>query len=433
MLMDEVLTGDRSIFDSIKPRLGEIADYLRGNSTSLKQSYAAIFLSILTGILAGVFLSNAEEQLRMLPGLVVLVPAALGMRGNIFAALGSRLGSAFHMGTISRFDRKNLVIRNNIYASMALTVVFSVFLGIIAKAVLFAFGFESISVIDLILISFIGGIASGVILLFITIAIAFISFRKNWDPDNVTSPMITALGDFFTVPTLMLAAFIVVNSHVSSNLSVFIIALGIALLVVLDVFLVESKDESKRLKEASYRHIVLQSSFILAFTLFIDSLSGVLIQLNLSVLVAVPVLLVMLPAFLEEGGNVGNIMAARLATKLHIGSVEPRLTFSKDIKLEFLNSYLLAVLIFLTVGIVTFVFSSLTGIGGMGLAQIMYVTMAAGLILTTIVVFLTFFVSVLSFRMNIDPDNTTIPIITSVADVIGVLCLLFVVHLLGIA
>ena len=43
----------------------------------------------------------------MLPGLIVLVPAAIGMRGNVFGALGSRLGTQIHAGTfrLSRRDR----------------------------------------------------------------------------------------------------------------------------------------------------------------------------------------------------------------------------------------------------------------------------------------------------------------------------------------
>ncbi len=422
-----------TVADSLRPRLSKIADYLRGNSRSLKQSYIALFLSVVTGIIAGIFLGKAEELLTMLPGLVVLVPAALGMRGNIFASLGSRLSSALHMGSITRFDSRSPAIKNNIYASMALTIIFSIFLGVLAKSILFAFGFKSISLVDLILISFIGGILSGVIMLATTLAITFASYKKGWDPDNVTSPLITAFGDLFTVPSLMVGAMIVMQGTFSSNISVLVVSAGLALLVLLDIFSVETKEQSAAMKEASYRQIVIQSTFILVFTLVLDSLSGVLIQFNVATFVALPVLLVILPAFLEEGGNVGNIMAARLSTKLHLGSVEARLSFTKDIKLEFLNSYILSVLIFLSVGLLSYVFASAVGLGGLGIAQLVGLTLFAGLILTTVVVFLTFLVSVLAYRLSLDPDNVTIPIITSVADVAGVFCLIFVLHMLGIA
>jgi len=399
---------------------------------SLKQSYAAIFLSILTDVLAGFFLGRSEEMLRMLPGLIVLVPAALGMRGQVFASLGSRLGSALHMGTISRFDRRNKTIRNNMYASMALTIIFSVFLGLLARAVLLAFGMQSISVIDLVMISLIGGLLSGIIMLFVTLGITFVSFRRGWDPDNVTSPMITALGDFFTVPSLLLAAFVVTGAAISSNTSVIIIASGLALLVFLDIFAVESRKQSERMQLGSYRHIVLQSALVIAFSLLLDSLSGVLIQFHLAALAAVPILLVLLPAFLEEGGNIGNIMASRLATKLHTKEIKARMEFTKKIRFEFLNSIMLSVMIFVSVAVMTFLFSVTSGIGGLGVYDIFLVTMLSGMLLSVIVIVLTYFISIMSYRMNIDPDNSSIPIITSIADVIGVLCLLFVLHLLAV-
>jgi mgtE-like transporter len=403
----------------------------RFHDSSLRQSYAAIFLSILTDVLAGFFLGSAEATLRLLPGLVVLVPAALGMRGQIFASLGSRLGSALHMGTI-KLSRKNKPLRNNIYASMALTIIFSVFLGMLAKFVLLAFGMASISLIDLILISLIGGILSGVIMLALTLVIAFASFRKGWDPDNVSSPMITALGDFFTVPTLLLAASLVTSFAFSSSTSIIIVASGLALLVFLDIFSVESRKESARLREFSYRQIVIQSSMILVFTLFLDAISGIVIQSNLNALLAVPLLLVILPAFLEEGGNIGNVMASRLSTKLHMGVIEAKMKITSSVRQEFLNSYLLSFLIFASVAVVSFAFSLMTGIGGIGFYQLFLITVVAGFLLSTIIIFITFMVSIVSFRLNIDPDNISIPIITSIADVLGVFCLLVVLHGTGI-
>ena len=40
-----------------------------------------------------------------IPGLIVVIPAVIAMRGNISTALGSRLGSAYHLGII---DANNL-------------------------------------------------------------------------------------------------------------------------------------------------------------------------------------------------------------------------------------------------------------------------------------------------------------------------------------
>jgi len=61
------------------------------DAAGLKQALAALLVSSAGDLLAGVTLGAISDTLALLPGLLVLVPAAIGMRGNIFGALGSRL------------------------------------------------------------------------------------------------------------------------------------------------------------------------------------------------------------------------------------------------------------------------------------------------------------------------------------------------------
>jgi mgtE-like transporter len=49
-------------------------------------------------VFAGALFGHSTETLDILPGLIVLVPALIGLRGNINTTMGSRLGSAVHMG-----------------------------------------------------------------------------------------------------------------------------------------------------------------------------------------------------------------------------------------------------------------------------------------------------------------------------------------------
>ena len=57
---------------------------------------------------------------------------------------------------------------------------------------------------DLIVISIVTGISSATIMLLFTFLVAFLSFRKGWDPDNVTAPLITLVGDMVTLPLMFL-------------------------------------------------------------------------------------------------------------------------------------------------------------------------------------------------------------------------------------
>src|SRR3954452_20007299 len=72
---------------------------LRSDASGVRAGFVALLISSGGDLLAGLTLGSIPGTLEALPGLLVLVPAAIGMRGNVFGALGSRLGTAAHTGT----------------------------------------------------------------------------------------------------------------------------------------------------------------------------------------------------------------------------------------------------------------------------------------------------------------------------------------------
>ena len=56
-------------------------------------------MAAVASLVAGLILAAITGTLERLPGLLLLVPAAIAVKGNIFGALGSRLGTAIHAGT----------------------------------------------------------------------------------------------------------------------------------------------------------------------------------------------------------------------------------------------------------------------------------------------------------------------------------------------
>src|SRR5205085_8298943 len=113
---------------------------LGSDAASVRQGLAALLVSSAGDLIAGLTLGAITHTLETLPGLLVLVPAAIGMRGNIFGALGSRLGTAIHTGQFSLARRRETVVGQNVVASMALTLSISFALAILAKAVSIGFG-----------------------------------------------------------------------------------------------------------------------------------------------------------------------------------------------------------------------------------------------------------------------------------------------------
>ena len=73
-----------------RPRLRpKIYGYLTEEKETLRQGFAALFLSSTGELVAGIVLAGISGTLDELVGLAVLIPAAIGMRGAIFGAINT--------------------------------------------------------------------------------------------------------------------------------------------------------------------------------------------------------------------------------------------------------------------------------------------------------------------------------------------------------
>lgn len=165
-------------------------------------------MATIGGVISGLILSGMSNELQMIPGLIVITPAVLGMRGNISCTLGSRLGSAIHMGLITKIDRNPELI-NNVSGSLLLSLIMSLILGIVGHLVTVGLGLQSAGAFTLTLIAVIAGVTSGLILSFVAVLLALGMFRFGFDPDNVVTPAIATIGDIVSMIMLFLAAKVV--------------------------------------------------------------------------------------------------------------------------------------------------------------------------------------------------------------------------------
>ena len=97
-----------------------IARIFGPDQRAVVQSVLALLVSLVVTLVAGLLLANSQVRLEELPGLLLLVPAAIGQRGNIFGGLGSRLGTAIHTGEFTLTRRIDTILGQNMIASLAL-------------------------------------------------------------------------------------------------------------------------------------------------------------------------------------------------------------------------------------------------------------------------------------------------------------------------
>ena len=174
----------------------------------IRQSLPLLILCGFGGILAGTVLGGMSKTLELTPGLIVLIPAIIGMKGNIDTTLGSRLGSAAHIGLISPKHIWNKETQVNVSASIILSVFMSVLSGALAHVFCTVLGVPSIGALRLIGIALVAGTLAGTILVFSTVGIIVIASKRGYDPDNVTGPALATIGDLITLGCLFFSAFI---------------------------------------------------------------------------------------------------------------------------------------------------------------------------------------------------------------------------------
>ena len=105
--------------------------------------------------------------------------------------------------------RQGGVLAQNVEVSFITTFTSSLWLAGLAQLATAAFGEPSISFWDLVTISVVGGVLGSVLILVVTLGLSVVSYRRGYDLDSVSTPMVTALGDMVTLPLLFLATFLV--------------------------------------------------------------------------------------------------------------------------------------------------------------------------------------------------------------------------------
>ena len=110
-----------------------------GDAIAYRDAFVALFVAVIASLVAGITLATTTDTLEELPGLLLLVPAALAVKGNIFGALGSRLGTSIHAGVFQLSPRLDTVVGQNTAAALILSLVVSVELALLAKGVAIVF------------------------------------------------------------------------------------------------------------------------------------------------------------------------------------------------------------------------------------------------------------------------------------------------------
>ena len=175
-----------------------------------REALPVVALSAVGGLFAGVVLGGMEAELAAVPGLLLLVPALLATRGNVYGSLGARLASALHQGLIDpRVDFADRRTRAAVAAAIANGVLVSCFVATAGFALLSALGRDHATLATLLGIALIAGTVSGILLTIAVVVVVFLGYRRGLNPDTLAGPVVTTTGDVVGIATMLAAARIV--------------------------------------------------------------------------------------------------------------------------------------------------------------------------------------------------------------------------------
>jgi mgtE-like transporter len=387
---------------------------------TIRQGFLALAIATGVGMAAGVVLGRMEGVLDEHRGLLVLVPAAIGMRGAIFGALGARLGTGILTGLYETTLRRGSFTAQNVEASVLLTFFSSALAAIVARAASGAFGLPTISLWDLMLVSMVGGLLSSAFILCGVLVLARQAQLRDWDMDAIGSPIITATGDIVTLPALVLATLFLDYEPFASLMGVAFLGLAAAALY-----------RGVRLSPDITRSVVRQSLVVLAYASVVDVMAGTVLETRLEQFVTSPGLLVLIPPFIATCGSLGGILSARLGSDLHLGLLTPRAVPERLAGLEASITVLFSVAAFTGVGVIAHTASHIARLRSPGLVSMVVIALAAGLLATAVLSAVAYAAASVTFRLGLDPDNYGIPIVTATMDFLGVLCLVAAIAVVG--
>ncbi len=387
--------------------------------TIFYQTFPVLLFTTIGEGFTGIILSNMENELKLLPGLLILVPAITDLRGNIGTAFGSRLSTMLHLGLIKPLFRTGNLVRENIYASFSLSIGMAVFLGFLAHFFSTILNIESVGPLKLSLIALMSALISSTILLPIVFFLTMGFYRKGIDPDNVIAPLLPVFGDIVTVGAIFLSSRIVLKFF-TYNLSYLYPALlffGIAGVV--------------KEKELKYRFlsIIKESIPTLILCSILSGISGTILRTGEKLFFTFPGVISLVPQVVEKGGSIGGVIGARMSTALYLGQTKP-FKIDKTVMGNFVGGMILGLLISPLVGILVYFLLWVFHMKSIGFFYMVMLSTLSISFLSITMSFLSIVIASISFFFDLNPSNIVIPTITSLGDIIGVSFLFFMLRFL---
>lgn len=424
---------EKPSFDKQKSIESVLSTATEGEEVLKKEKWVFVTLQIFIPFMiagigtigAGVVLGKVEEYrvFHEVRSLYVLVPALLGLKGNLDMCLASRLSTQANLGNMKGRREVLKMIVGNIGLVQVQAIVASCIVSVfaISTSAILNGHFQWSHAYLVAASSVLTATLSCFTLDFLLISVIFISHRIKLNPDNLATPMAASIGDVVSLLVLSTWArmfYVIHDTHQWLMLTI----IGIYVFLILPGWiLIVRKNE--------YTSKILYSGWTPVLSaLFISGSGGLVLD---SAVNQFPGYVTFQPIINGIGGNLVSVQASRTSTMLHKTSlkgvipphtkqwVAPWTALFKGVYPAKTARILLAMSI---PGQVVFVLSAdVIANDGVLRTSISFILsyLSVSVLQIMILLYIAHLMVHTMWKHKMDPDNSAIPYLTALGDLIG--------------
>jgi len=378
------------------------------------------YLFDIAGLLAGFLVAYQLGVFRLSPWALALYPTLISTR-VISGLLSGRLSTALHLGTIyPRFSGNTKSFYKLIDAIIVLTLVTSLTVSLIS--LFFGYLLWGITLADFsaIVSVMVATLAIGLLFSLVTIKVAFVSFKRGLDPDIVVYPIIsTAVSIFITlcyIGVLNLFFFLPYLGRLA------ILAIGFTHVFLVLYLISRDKQEPEFLKTIS------ESLIMLLFVSIMVTLTGTIFKGISNFAENRKEIYTIYPALINMVSNVGSVVGSTANTKLALGLLTPSFSSIKNHTKNITSAWVASFLMFTVLALISLAVNRVFSLSSV--LNFMVIIWLSNVIAVIGIALLSYWVSILTFKRGLDPDNFVIPVETSFATIVTSTALLLALLLI---